>query len=264
MIYVDQLMREVQVSEPPSRIISLVPSLTELLFDLGLENEIVGITKFCIHPEKIFRTKMRIGGTKKINHSIIKKLNPDLIIANKEENVESDIRQLESDFPVWVSDIKTLDDAYEMIEKIGEVTYRKQEAAKICNEIKQQFLGLSKMNHIKTLYLVWKDPYIAAGSDSFINDMMNRCGMANVLAHQTRYPQLTDSEIKGLDPSLVLLSSEPYPFKEKHIEDLLKIIPEATIITVDGECFSWYGSRLISAPSYFNSLINSTKNNLTN
>lgn len=258
MIYTDQLMREVSLSKPASRIVSLVPSQTELLYDLGLENEIAAITKFCIHPEIIFKTKERIGGTKNINLAKIKSINPDLIIANKEENLSSDIKSLEKEFPVWVSDIHNLDDALDMISKIGTITDRQQQAGKITGQINQNFSNINSINGIRTLYLIWKDPFMAAGCDTFINDMMRRCGMTNVLAHKNRYPEITADEIKAMQPELILLSSEPFPFKNSHIAEIKKIIPNADCITVDGEYFSWYGSRLIKSPEYFNTLIRPT------
>lgn len=251
------MMREVRLNKPPSRIVSLVPSLTELLFDLGLKNEIAGITKFCIHPDEIFRTKTRIGGTKKVNHEAIEKLNPDLIIANKEENLKSDIETLQSKYPVWVSDVNDLASALEMIHKIGQITQKENEASEIIEGIKSNFNKIMKSPvELRTLYLIWKNPYMAAGGDTFINSMLIHCGMKNVLAPDTRYPELTVDDIRNLHTDVILLSSEPYPFSTKHIEEINEIIPEATCLTVDGECFSWYGSHLLKSPYYFNDIIN--------
>lgn len=256
MYYTDQMMREVRLEKPPSRIISLVPSLTELLFDLGLKHEIAGITKFCIHPDEIFRTKTRIGGTKKVNHEKIKSINPDLIIANKEENLKIDIEALENKYPVWVSDVYDLDSAVEMIHMIGELTQKSDAASDIIEKITSNFKSINKFPaELRTLYLIWKDPYMAAGTDTFINDMLMQCGFSNVLAMGSRYPELTVDDIRNLHPELILLSSEPYPFSHIHIKEFQEILTESLCLTVDGESFSWYGSHLIKSPDYFNSLI---------
>ena len=249
---IDQVGRTVLIPKFPKRIISLVPSQTELLFDLGLDQRVVGITKFCVHPKEWFRTKARIGGTKKLDFNTISDLNPDLIIANKEENNKEDIERLEKDFPVWVSDINNLDSALEMIRLVGEIT--STDASELVSKIERNFQQLKPFYpEQKTLYLIWKDPYMSAGSDTFISDIMNRFGLKNAVK-ETRYPKLSEEDISELNPDLVLLSSEPYPFKKKHIQELQQLLPNAEIKLVDGEMFSWYGSRLKLTPSYLNSL----------
>ena len=249
----DQVGRTVVVPKPPRRILSLVPSQTELLFELGLSERVVGITKFCVHPEKWFRTKPRIGGTKKLDFDAISVLNSDLIIANKEENHRADIERLEKEFPVWVSDVNNLDSALEMIQSVAEITGT--DGSSLATKIQEEFGSLEPITPPKkTLYLIWKDPYMAAGSDTFIHDMMTCCGLENVISTK-RYPELSTKEIQSLSPEVVLLSSEPYPFKEKHISELKELLPTAAIKLVDGEMFSWYGSRLKLAPSYFQGLI---------
>ena len=256
--HIDQLGRKIILEKTPARIISLVPSQTELLFDLGLNDEVVGITKFCVHPDEWFRSKTKVGGTKILDFEKIKSLNPDLIIGNKEENEQTQIEKLMNDYPVWISDIKTLDDNYKMIESIGEIVNRKEKANEIVNTIKQNFFGLQATNHKlqTTAYLIWQKPIIAAGKETFINHLMEICGMKNVFIHlDSRYPQVSEEQIANAKPDLILLSSEPYPFKEKHIEAFRKISPSSKIILVDGELFSWYGSRLIKSPSYFSKLL---------
>ena len=245
----DQVGRTVVVPRLPKRIISLVPSQTELLFELGLSERVVGITKFCVHPEKWFKTKPRIGGTKKLDFEAISALRADLIIANKEENNRDDIEQLEKEFPVWVSDVNNLDSAIEMIQSVAEITGT--DGSSLATKIQEAFGNLEPITpRKKTLYLIWKDPYMAAGSDTFIHDMMTRCGLENVISTK-RYPELSTKEIQSLSPEVVLLSSEPYPFKEKHISKLQELLPKASIKLVDGEMFSWYGSRLTLAAVYF-------------
>lgn len=257
----DQMGRKIFLPALPKRIVSLVPSQTELLYDLGLENELVGITKFCIHPETVFRTKARVGGTKKIDFAKIRALNPDLIIGNKEENEKEQIEALMHDFPVWMSDIKNLEDACEMIHKIGEITGTQSKALEITSKIKTDFHELKNsifpLNKVKVAYFIWKDPYMTIGGDTFINHILEALNFENVFKTKPgRYPEITLEEIILAKPKFIFLSSEPYPFKEKHIEGLQKIAPGSTIRLVDGEMFSWYGSRLLHAPKYFRKLLN--------
>jgi len=266
--FTDQMGRTIELSAVPKRIISLVPSQTELLFYLGLKEEIVGITKFCIHPvtqiNNLCHTK--IGGTKKINFEKIKYLNPDLIIANKEENEERQIRELMKNYTVWMSDIKTLKDSYDMILKVGEIVNKSMEAEELNLKIQKQFsnfnyqLSIINYQFRSVAYFIWRNPYMVAGSDTFINHLLELCGFKNVFAKtKNRYPEITINELKRVHPELILLSSEPYPFKEKHIKEFQDILPSAKIKIVDGELFSWYGSRLLHSPAYFSELIKSIK-----
>ena len=257
-LHIDQLDRKVEMNKTPKRIISLVPSQTELLFDLGLDEEVIGITKFCIHPDHWFKTKTRVGGTKQLNLEKIKELQPDLIIANKEENVQQQIEVLAKNFPVWISDVNNLDDALEMIESIGEITSRQAPAKQIIERIKKGFSNLSLpfRGTGGTCYLIWKDPYMTIGGDTFINDMLSRAGFQNIFAHQKRYPELLIEQLSVANCQLLLLSSEPFPFQQKHAKEIQSQLPNAKIILVDGEMFSWYGSRLLKAPAYFQQLQN--------
>lgn len=259
-IYTDQLNRKIELHAPPKRIISLVPSQTELLYDLGLRDEVIGITKFCVYPEEWFRTKTRVGGTKKYDLEKIKALSPDLIIGNKEENEKQQIEELMKHYNVWMSDIYTLKDALSMIACLGALLDRNKEAAAIKLKIEflfHQFIEvsseqLSGNQFKKTAYFIWKNPYMAAGHDTFIDEMLKVCRLENVFVNKTsRYPAVTNEEIIEAEPEIVLLSSEPYPFKEKHIQEFQKMLPDAKVIIADGEIFSWYGSRLLKAPEYF-------------
>ncbi|MFN4082216.1 MAG: ABC transporter substrate-binding protein [Bacteroidia bacterium] len=254
-IVVDMIGRKVNVPVKPNRIISLVPSQTELLYDLGLTDEIVGQTIFCVHPDDMHQTKPRVGGTKKLNFEKIKALKPDLIIANKEENNKQDIEMLEKDYPVWVSNIVDLPSALEMILQVGVLVNKTKKSVQITTEISNTFKDLKSLpNYPKTLYLIWKNPYMAAGKDTFINYLLKISGFENiVLNHQSRYPEIDEEVIKQAD--VILLSSEPYPFKDKHIEELKRINPKSVVKLVDGELFSWYGSRLLYTAKYINSLV---------
>ncbi len=241
----------------PKRIISLVPSQTELLFYLGLDEAVAGITKFCVHPQEWKTNKTIIGGTKNINLQKIKQLQPDLIIANKEENVKEQVEALAKDYPVWVSDISVLDDALQMIKDVGQLTHTSARADELVNKTKENFSTLPlPVKKIKTAYLIWRNPYMTVGGDTFIHDMLQRCGVENVFAGANRYPVIDVQELKEKGCELLLLSSEPYPFKQKHIDELQSHLPGTKIILTDGETFSWYGSKLLHAPNYFNSIFN--------
>lgn len=254
----DHLGNKLEFSKKPQRIISVVPSQTELLYDLGLDKEVVGITKFCIHPECWFREKERIGGTKNLNIDKIISLQPDLIIANKEENTQKDIELLQQHFPVWISDINTLTDALKMIADIGKLTEKEDKAAEIIHTIKSEFdllkLDFKNKKSIRTAYFIWFNPMMTAANHTFINCMLGICNFENVFADKNRYPEISEQELKEANPELILLSSEPFPFKEKHIAYFQFICPKAKIELVDGEFFSWYGSRLIYAAKYFKQL----------
>ena len=252
----DQMHRTIQVPDRPERIISLVPSQTELLYDLGLGERVVGITKFCIHPEEWFRSKARVGGTKQVDMDKVRALKPDLIIGNKEENERSDIEALSKEFPVWMSDIRDLDGALDMIRRVGTVTGTTAGAAGIATRIADAFAELSPRAEPRSVaYFIWRKPYMVAGHGTFINDMLQRMGLDNVFAgHEERYPEVSPAQLTAADPDVVLLSSEPYPFGEKHIIELNMLLPGTPVRLVDGGLFSWYGSRLLEAPRYFSGL----------
>ncbi|WP_262987293.1 ABC transporter substrate-binding protein [Lishizhenia tianjinensis] len=246
--------RTIRLGQVPERIVSLVPSQTELLYDLGLGDRVVGITKFCIHPEEWFRNKTRIGGTKNVNLEKVKALQPDLIIGNKEENEKSDILSLEEIAPVWMSDIFNLEDSLSMINSFGEMLDVKQKAEGLCQDITKEFQKLKPLHlNKKVLYLIWKDPYMGVGPNTFVHHILeDHLGAINILEEE-RYPVLELANLMP-QPEMILLSSEPFPFKEKHSLELQMLFPKAEILLVDGEYFSWYGSRLLGAPQYFQQL----------
>lgn len=252
--FTDQMGRLISVSYPPQRIISLVPSQTELLFDLGLDMEIIGITKFCIHPREKFKRSTKIGGTKMLDLTKIRELKPDLIIGNKEENDRTQIEELMKEFPVWMSDIQVLPEAVDMIRQIGELTGRSEKADVIAEDINEQFLKLKKIHKpVRTAYFIWKNPYMLAGKQTFIDDILLRGGFENVISVD-RYPEISIDQLKNLKPESIFLSSEPYPFKDEHVKEIQNICPDARVSIVDGEMFSWYGSRLLLSPAYLRSL----------
>lgn len=251
-MYYDQLGLPISLPKPPQRIISLVPSQTELLVDLGLKDQIVGITKFCVHPRGLLKEKTIIGGTKNYRLDVIESLAPDLVIGNKEENDRSTIEELAKTYPVWMSDIYSLKDSLDMIERLGEIFLRKSEAKRISDQLRGDFMIKPEIKG-KAVYLIWNKPLMAAGSNTFINEMLPWAGFENVIKRE-RYPEISKEDLKELNPDYILLSSEPFPFKKKHLDDFASLFPEAKIQIVDGEMFSWYGSRLLRAREYFGEL----------
>lgn len=248
--------RSISVSARPLCIISLVPSQTELLYHLGLNDRVCGITKFCVHPGEWFRSKTRVGGTKNVNFERIKELHPDLIIANKEENDQAQIEALAKDYPVWISDIKNMRDALAMIQQVGALVNNKPKAAELIQTITKGFTDIKRaITPTRVAYFIWRNPWMCAGGDTFISNMIENMGWVNVLKDVPRYPEVTLQQIVTLQPQLVLLSSEPYPFKDQHIAEIKAVLPNARVQLVDGEMFSWYGSRLIQASRYLGELV---------
>lgn len=240
----------------PKRIISLVPSQTELLYTFGMDEYVVGITKFCVHPPEWKQSKSIVGGTKQLHIEKIKTLSPDLIIANKEENVREQIETISHIAPVWVTEVNHLEDALCMIHEMGEICRKKVLANQCTTNIQNNFSLLKPLQpRKKAAYIIWKQPLMVAASQTFIHEMLMLCGFINVFENKQRYPAITEKELITTAPELILLSSEPYPFQEKHIHYFQQMLPHSTIILIDGEMFSWYGSRLLYSADYFKTLI---------
>lgn len=264
--HIDQVGTNHQFQELPQRIISLVPSQTELLYDLGLENKIVGITKFCVHPYHLKSTKKIVGGTKKVHFEKIRLLKPDIIICNKEENTKEIVQELQKIAPVWVTDICTIEDNIQMIRDFGQLFNCRVEAQKWVDKLVfalsdfKKFVADKPM--IKVAYFIWKNPYMVAGSHTFINELLELNHFKNSYAGNPetsgRYPEIVLKRIRlEGDPAVVFLSSEPYPFKEKDAFEIGCFTHHAKIVFVDGEMFSWHGSRLVKAFDYFKKIRNS-------
>jgi ABC-type Fe3+-hydroxamate transport system substrate-binding protein len=243
----------------PQRIISLVPSITETLFHLGLGDRVVGRTKFCIHPDQEIKDVPKIGGTKKVNIDKVKALQPDLIIANKEENVKEDVLALSEICEVYVTEILDWPSGLDMITKIGALCHVAPAAEILVNQLINAKEKRSFNHRGKVLYLIWKEPYMTVGGDTFIHQMLELAGYENIMQNGTRYPSINLKDFKG-KVDFVFLSSEPYPFQEKHIASI-QSMTGAECILVDGELFSWYGSRMLHAFEYFNTLPSIIKEN---
>lgn len=237
----DDLNREVKLPLQAKRIISCVPSLSEFIWDLGLKDELVGVTKFCVHPEELIETKEIIGGTKQLKVDKIKDLTPDLVIANKEENIKSEIEAISKFCPVYVTDINSQQDAAESLFRLSIALNKEHEGNEIRNKLQSLNFPQQKQS---CLYFIWKKPYMLAGNDTYISSMLEAHGYENIL-HENRYPAKSSEDLRKLNPIAVLLSSEPYPFKEKHLQEFQDIFPNSEIKIVDGERYSWYGTRIL-------------------
>lgn len=256
MILEDQIGQRHTIDGAPKRIVSIVPSQTELLYDLGLEDRIVGITKFCVHPYHLKSTRKVVGGTKKLHIEKVWDLQPDIIVANKEENTEEIVKALSEICPVWVTDIRSLADNARMIRDFGQLFNCRTEAVKILDKLAhtiENFRSFMADKPVrKSAYFIWKDPYMVAGGDNFIDEMMELNKFENIFRQRGRYPEVIVPKlrIQG-DPELIFLSSEPYPFKDEDAFEIGRSTHHAKTVFVDGEMFSWYGSRVLKAIPYF-------------
>ncbi len=254
----DQLHRTIFLKETPKRIISLVPSQTELLHNLGLEKFIVGITKFCVHPNHYKKEIKIVGGTKQVHYNKIKELQPDIILCNKEENTKEMVIELEKIAPVHVSDIFTIKDALTLFFQYGKLFDVTEKAQQLKVQLKKEQLifntFIKNKPTKKVAYFIWKKPWMVTGNNTIINYLLKINRFENCFNNKNRYPEIQLKELKGKNLDYVFLSSEPYPFTEKHIAEIQEYAPSSKIILVNGEYFSWYGSRLIGSFQYFKTL----------
>jgi len=254
MIFKDDLGYQVMIPDQPRRIISLCPSITETLFELGAGKQVAGLTSYCIHPYKKTKKKTKIGGPRNPDIPGILDLDPDLVITSREENRQEDVDILRKKLPVITFDVKSIESSRNMILKLGLITWRLKPAMNYVQK-------LDKLLHIKAplheaysvLYLVWKDPWMAAGHGNYICDLMKSQGFINVLPeHSRRYPVIHPAEI--VQPDFIFLSSEPFPFNSEHLEETSIIFGGTKTVLVDGEMFGWYGTRIIRAIPYIRAL----------
>lgn len=210
MAVVDALGREVVVDPHPDRVVSLCPSQTELLFKLGVGDRVVGVTKFCVHPKAQVQQRARVGGTKNVDIERVRALRPDLVLAEKEENTHETVLELEREFPVFVTDVVDVDSALAMITTVGRVLGAEEPAAALRSSIRVSLEELDVAKRWRVLYLIWREPWMAAGRDTYIDSVMRTCGFDNVV-EGSRYPELTLNSMQHLEPDFVFLSSEPLP-----------------------------------------------------
>lgn len=250
----DHIGRQMNISIAPKRIVSICPAITETLFDLGLEKELVGRTKYCIFPKGIVEKVPIVGGTKEVNVEKIRELQPDLILAEKEENTEEIVRALEKIAPVFVMEVQSIEDAYRFIQTLGLLTNTEQVADRLIDSSKTSFHSVTCMQNQNAAYVIWRKPYMVVGGTTYINDVLHTLGFRNSFEKEdSRYPAVTKEQLADANLDVLLLASEPFPFQEKHIAEFQAFLPHTKIVLVDGEMF-WYGSKMITAGAYFKQL----------
>lgn len=258
-IVVDHLGRTVSYTYPPKRIISLVPGITDTLYALHLENEIVGRTRYCIYPKDAVHQATTIGGTKRVMLDKIIELQPDLIIAEKEENTKEIVETLEKQFPVYVAEVQNVPDVYRLITDLGKVTNRIPEANRLQSTIQNGFESLPSSHGMKVAYVIWKNPYMVVGNDTYIHSLLDKMGFTNAFSdYEGRYPVVEEEDFQKAKLDYLFLASEPFPFKEEHKGEFSKFIPNVDKVIIDGEMF-WYGPRMIDAVEYFRTFFQSLK-----
>ncbi len=255
----DQLGREISLKNTPKRIISLVPSQTELLCDLDLENELVGITKFCVHPYHLKSTKTIVGGAKKVDFKKNKALNPNFILCNKEENSFDFLPELEKIAPTYFSNVTTIQDSINLINDLGTLLNRRTESANLIAKINfklNDFKAFIKDKPTrKAAYFIWANPWMVAGNKTYINELLKLNKFENIYNNMSRYPKIDIHKIRHEgDPEVIILSSEPFSFKDEHAMEIGSYTNRAVTVFGDGELFSWFGSRILHSFDYFKEL----------
>lgn len=260
MTVTDHLGRELTLENyPPRRVVSLCPSQTETLFELGLGSSVVGRSNWCIHPALEVKTVASVGGTKKVNMRRVRELAPDFFLAEKEENTREMVEELSKIAPVYVTDVRSVGDGLRMIRDLGLLFDCQPRADTLAMKAEMAFNAIiPNQTNLKVVYLIWRDPYMLAGADTFIQDVLHRMGLNNLgLQLSGRYPAVTTDQLVAFAPEIVMLSSEPYDFQQQHIAELTTFLPNTTFHLVDGEAFSWYGARMIHAAAYLGDLAGS-------
>lgn len=248
-LFRDQIGREIKIEGRVERIVSTVPSITELIVDLGARDRLLGLTSWCIHPSGLREEKTVIGGTKNLDIEKIRSLKPDLIIANKEENPKEQIEALAKDFPVWVSDVRDVDQAFEMLKLIAELIQAEEAGLKMIENFTKLRKQINAQENLSFLYFIWKDPWMVASSDTYISALLAESGLKNLAPiDEGRYPTLSMENIVELNPDRIILSSEPYAFKSLDLQEFHALGLKSFL--VNGEYFTWYGSRLGKSLDY--------------
>ena len=241
----------VRQDAPGMRLVSLCPSLTELVFDLGRGQDLVGVTQYCIHPREGVRGIERVGGTKNPRVERIAALAPDLVLLNEEENRLEDLRALEAlGVRCHTSFPRDVQGTADMVRDIGAALARSEQAEGIARDIEQRSARVrahaSGRSRVRWAYLIWRKPWMSVNADTFAHALLEQAGGENVFAHlATRYPEITPDDLARAAPELVLLCTEPFPFKQEHADELAAAtgLPRARFLVADGEYLSWHGSR---------------------
>lgn len=248
----DQLGRTIHYHFPPQRIISFAPAITETLFHLQLHDEIVGRTRFCIHPKGVVEQAVNVGGTKDMKIERIHKLQPDLIIVEKEENTKEMVAELERDYSVYAFEVQTVQEALQMMHDLGDIVDRQHEATSLIKQIQEAFASFPHVYEGKRVaYVIWQDPYMVVGKNTYIESLLEKLGFINpFIAMDGRYPVVTEADLQAAELDYILLATEPFPFQKKHLLTFTEMLPHTKPLIVDGEMF-WYGAKMLEAVPYF-------------
>jgi ABC-type Fe3+-hydroxamate transport system substrate-binding protein len=248
--FVDALGRTHRITAPPWRIVSLVPSLTEALFAFGLGECVAGVTRYCVEPAADVALKPKIGGTKNVDVAQVAALQPDLVLANVEENTQSDVAALEAaGLRVFLTYARTVSEAIAELAVIASMAGAEEAARPIVEGAKEALADALAANARRrappTFCPIWRNPWMTIGPDTYIHDVLESCGAANVYADAAgRYPVLDLAEVASRRPEVVLLPDEPYRFGEKHVPEVVETLPGVRIHLVDGKMLGWYGPRI--------------------
>jgi ABC-type Fe3+-hydroxamate transport system substrate-binding protein len=256
--HVDASGVAVELPRPPRRIVSLIPSTTEILCALGLGDALVGVTVYCVEPRDVVRGKTRIGGEKDPDLARIRALKPDLVVANVEENRREDIDQLRAwSIPVWVTYPRTVVEGIRLIGELGEVTGAGARAREMLRELEPLYARVERATGnrpaVAVFYPIWRGPYMTVNGDTYIHDMLRVCGGRNIFADRPeRYPTVTLDDVAARRPAVILLPDEPFRFRRAHLADFaayaeVPAVRDGRIHLVDGKPFSWHGPRIAEA-----------------
>lgn len=256
----DHLGREISFSFPPKKIVSFAPAITQTLYSLQLDDEIVGRTRFCKYPQDKVAKALNVGGTKDFKIDRIHSLKPDLIIMEKEENTEEMVKELEKHYPVYVFEIQSVDNAFRMITDLGTITDRNLQAESLSNGIRAMLDTLPRQfKGEKAAYVIWQCPYMVAGNRTYINSVLETLGFENPFTtYEGRYPTVTEKDFAQEHLDYIFLATEPFPFQESHVEQFKEQFPDAIVKRIDGEMF-WYGAMMLDAVPYFTSFFKQEK-----
>lgn len=264
--YTDGLYREIEIKNPPRRIVSLVPSITETIYTFGAQDTVVGVTNFCVEPASALQTKTPVGGTKTLDVEAIKALEPDLIIANAEENREEDIRQLvRGGLTTFVTFPRTVAAAINMMRQIAEITGTVDKASPILQEAEETLTEIKTESRThprpRVFCPIWRRPWMTIGSDTYMHDFISVCGGRNIFADRhDRYPRVELDEVARRMPEVILLPDEPYHFMPKHKEEFttrayVPAVRDRRIYVVEGKILCWYGPRIANGLRHINGLL---------
>lgn len=245
---IDHLGRTVHIPTAPTRIVSICPAITSTIIELGAGDTLVGRTEYCIFPENTVEKIPIVGGTKQVDFEQIRVLAPDLILAEKEENTKVIVQTLAKEFPVFVFEVQSLAQNERFIKDLGLLVNEEQKAQQMIANLQQAFKAFPNLEGMRVAYMIWQEPFMVVGHDTFINSILNGMGLVNPFINQkSRYPIIQFAQLADAKLDYLLLASEPYAFTSEHRRHFQQLLPKTKVLNVDGEMF-WYGSQ--SVPGY--------------